>query len=63
LLGKSDELGEEFGRLARDKEFYVQAAAAAVDALGEERFDAEYAAGRALSLEDAVALAFNVIDA
>jgi hypothetical protein len=38
-------------------------AAAAVDALGEERFDAAYAAGRALSLDDAVALALEVIDA
>ena len=64
LLGKSDELREETGE-PRSLEFdlYEQAAAAAVDALGEERFDAAYAAGRALSLDDAVALALEVIDA
>jgi predicted ATPase/class 3 adenylate cyclase len=65
LLGKSDELLEETGepRPPQATFSYEQAAAAAVDALGEERFDAEYAAGRALSLDDAVALALEVIDA
>ncbi len=63
LLGKSDELLEKSAAPIQDKDFSVQAAAAAVDALGEERFDAEYAAGRALSLDDAVALALEVIDA
>jgi tetratricopeptide (TPR) repeat protein len=63
LLGKSDELMEEFAAPTRDKGFFsVQAAAAALDALGKERFDAAHAAGRALSLDGAVALALEVID-
>jgi hypothetical protein len=64
LLGKADELREETGELRSPFDVsYEQAAAAAVDALGEERFDAEYAAGRALSLDYAVALALEIIDA
>ena len=64
LLGKSDEVREETGEPRPPVDVsYEQAAAAAVDALGEERFDAAYAAGRALSLDDAVALALEVIDA
>ena len=64
LLGKSDELREETGEPRPPVDVsYEQAAAAAVDALGQERFDAAYAAGRALSLDDAVALALEVIDA
>ena len=64
LLGKSDELREETGEPRPPVDVsYEQAAAAAVDALGQERFDAAYAVGRALSLDDAVALALEVIDA
>jgi tetratricopeptide (TPR) repeat protein len=61
LLEKSRELREGLPHL--EEGFSVQATAAAVDALGQERFDAASAAGRALSLDDAVALALEVIDA
>ena len=64
LLGKSDEVREETGEPRPPVDLsYEQAAAAAVGALGQERFDAAYAEGRALSLDDAVALALEVIDA
>ncbi len=64
LLGKSDEVREETGEPRQPVDVsYEQAVAAAVDALGEERFDAEYGVGRALSLDDAVALALEAIDA
>jgi predicted ATPase len=65
LLGKSDEVKEETGepRPPQWTSSYEQAAAAAVDALGEEQFEAAYDEGRELSLEDAVALALEVIDA
>jgi hypothetical protein len=64
LLGKSDELREEAGEPRPPVDAsYEQAAAAAVDALGQERFDAAYAEGRALSLDDAVALALEIVDA
>ena len=65
LLGKSDEVKEVTGepRPPQWTSSYEQAAAAAVDALGEEQFEAAYDEGRELSLEDAVALAHDVIDA
>jgi hypothetical protein len=64
LLGKSDELREEAGEpRSRLAVSYEQATAAAVDALGEEQFNAAYTAGRALSLDDAIALALEVVDA
>ena len=63
LLGNPTSCGKRLSEPRPQTSFSVQAAAAAVDALGKEQFDAAYTAGRALSLDDAVGLALEVIDA
>jgi non-specific serine/threonine protein kinase len=65
LLGKADALYEEIGERGRHAPAgpYERAVASATQALGQEAFDAARAEGRAMSLDDAIALANEVIDA
>jgi predicted ATPase len=65
LLGKADALREEIGeQLPRPNDDpYERAAASALEHLGQEQFDVAHGEGRALPLDDAIALALEVIDA
>ena len=63
LLGKADGVMDEVGR-PRDlhPDFPdARATAGASDALGPEAFAAAYAEGRGMALDDAVALALDVL--
>jgi len=62
LLGKADGIRDE---VEGEQPFspYEQAAAKAIDVLGQKRFDAAHVEGRAMSLDDAIVLAYEVIDA
>ena len=63
LLGKADELIVTAGRQLdpRPDTPDKRANAAAIEALGQERFEAAYLEGRAMSLDDALELASEVL--
>ena len=65
LLGQADELFEQTGeRWPRPSHSaYALAASAALEQLGEDDYAAEHAKGRLLPLDQAIALALEVIDA
>ncbi len=65
LVGAADDLKQQIGERESPARLgpYEQAVRMATDLLGTREFEAAYAAGRALSLDDAVALALEVIDA
>jgi tetratricopeptide (TPR) repeat protein len=67
LLGKANdlrvEIGDQQGHFPGDLHSYERATAFAVEALGQEAFDVARAEGGAMSLDDAIALAHEVIDA
>ena len=65
LVGAADDLKQQIGERESPARLgpYEQAVRMATDLLGTREFDAAYAAGRALSLDDAVALALEVMDA
>jgi predicted ATPase len=63
LLGKADDLRAEIDERLPPAPHgpHARAVAIATDVLGQERFEAAYAEGRAMSLDGAIALAFEVI--
>jgi tetratricopeptide (TPR) repeat protein len=60
LIGQTEQLNSSFGATHfMDEEWYVQEREALREGLGEDRLEAELAAGAALTLEDAIDLALG----